>query len=355
MALVILAVLAAGVGLFVVTNRPTDHTPVYTGEHELAGADLKYHRQVIERVGNGANYYDAARDLLPQWHFPIGSPFNWRLPTYAYLLAALPGPSWIRATVAVIGWVGLVLCLFPEIVAGQWLTAIATAFLLLGVVAWPLAPGDAYLAPEVWVGMLLVLSVGALGCGVYSPWWRVLAVAAGLLAVCFRELALLYCLVAGVVAWRRGRRLEAGAWLGGVALFGLFLCWHISQVYERVAPTDRTVSFGVAAWIQFGGLGFDLMATRMNGLVMPLPGWLVLLYLWLGLVGLLAWDTDRGRVLAWTTVVYFFAFAVIGQSMNLNWGLLFAAFLPFGVARAPAVLWEVSRKIRSHEHPTLML
>ena len=337
-----LTVAAVGAGLYAAVERPTEHTPTYTGEHRLAGADLKYYRIVVERVGQGENYYDVAREQLPAWGFPINSPFNWRLPTYAYLLGALPGPEWIRAVVALIGFAGLGLCLAAEFRDIDFVPACGTGLLLLGVATWPLA-GDAFLAQEVWAGMLILLSVGAAGCAPYSPRWRVVAVAAGLLALFFRELVLPYCLFAGVLAFWYGRRIEGAVWLAGVALFFAYLRWHGQQVAQQLPPGEQGGGLGMAAWVQFGGLGFDLMATRMNAFVMPLPGWAILLYLLLALIGLLAWEGERGRLLALTTVAYLFAYAVIGRSMNFNWGLMFAALLPFGVVRAPAALRAVVR------------
>jgi len=343
--LIVLVAAGIGAGLYVAIDRPTAHVAVHTGADRLAGADLKYYRIVVERVGQGENYYAVAREQLPEWGFPIRSPFNWRLPTYAYLLGALPGPGAVRAVVALIGLAGLALCVVSEFQAVGFLPGCVTGLLLLGVATWPLA-GDAFYAQEVWAGMLMLLSVGAAGCAAYSPRWRILAVAAGLLALAFRELVLPYCVFAGLLALWHGRRIEGGVWLTGVVLFFAYLRWHMGQVARQLPAAEQPAGLGVESWVVFGGLGFDLMATRMNAFVLPLPGWAVLLYLLLGLVGLLAWDSELGRLLALTTVAYLFAFAVIGRSMNFNWGLMFAPLLPFGVVRAPGVLRAVVRDLR---------
>jgi hypothetical protein len=57
-------------------------------------------------------------------------------------------------------------------------------------------------------------------------------------------------------------------------------------------------------------------------------------------VGLLSWRSEQGALLSLTTLAYLGAFAVIGMPKNINWGLMFAPLLPFGVARAPTVLWQ---------------
>src|SRR5688572_5682998 len=54
------------------------------------GVDLQLYEQVIADVRGGRGYYAVAGEKLPQFGFPTSSPFNWRLPTYAWLLAMLP-------------------------------------------------------------------------------------------------------------------------------------------------------------------------------------------------------------------------------------------------------------------------
>src|SRR4029453_9358256 len=57
--------------------------------------DLALYQAVIADVRSGRDYYDAAHERIPQFGFPIRSPLNWRLPTYAWLLAVLPNKCWI--------------------------------------------------------------------------------------------------------------------------------------------------------------------------------------------------------------------------------------------------------------------
>src|SRR5438034_9071606 len=63
-------------------------------------ADLALYRDVIADVRTGRGYYEAARERIPQYGFPISSPLNWRLPTYAWLLSRLPEEPWIQAALA---------------------------------------------------------------------------------------------------------------------------------------------------------------------------------------------------------------------------------------------------------------
>jgi hypothetical protein len=340
-ALVILALLAAtGYALFAARGEQIVHQPDAPPGDPKHGADLKYYRQVVGEVREGANYYDVANRELRYWGFSVGSVFNWRLPTYAYLLALLPGEDWIQGVLVLIGVAGLCLAFVAECKDIGLLGAGGTALLLVGVVHWSV-DSPAYLAQEVWAGLLILVSVAAYGMG-----WPWLAVGSGLLALFFRELVLPYCLIAAGLAWLHQRRGEFAAWLGGILLFGLYLAWHAGQVGQRLTPADTAASKGMLEWVQFGGLTFDLLATRMNAYLFDAPGWIVAVYLVVAVAGLLGWRSEQGVRLTLTTLVYLAAFSVIGMKKNINWGLMFAPMLPFGVVRAPEVMWQLGEAAR---------
>jgi hypothetical protein len=334
----LVAVLAYGLYLSLRPDPPpeqgggTTFVPTVPDEHEKSGADLKYYREIVHAVRDGANYYDFANERLRHWGFRVGSIFNWRLPTYAYVLGLLPGDAWVRGLLILIGLAGLALAGISETRDANPIAAACTVLLLFGVFYWCI-DGDAYLAQEVWASMLILLSVAAQGLR-----WRPLAVGAGLAALFFRELALPYCLIAAGLAWWHGRRREALAWLGGVLLFGVFLFWHASQVRSHLTADDVGQSRGVSEWIQFGGLTFDILTTRMNQFLFNAPGWLVFLYLLMAVIGLIGWRSEQGALVALTTLSYLAAFSIVGMHKNINWGLMFAPLLPFGVVRAPAAI-----------------
>src|SRR5262249_41745564 len=58
-------------------------------EGEAIAADLALYRDVIAGVRSGRGYYAVAREKIPQYGFPISSPLNWRLPTYAWLFSRM--------------------------------------------------------------------------------------------------------------------------------------------------------------------------------------------------------------------------------------------------------------------------
>lgn len=354
LACILILALVFVLGLYFALARPTVYVPESAvvsvpqadGKAEqVAGPDLLYYRTVVERVRNGENYYDVAHRELPRWGFPIGSMFNWRLPTYAYVLALFPGQDAIRILLTLLAMTGVLLAFVSEQKEHGPLNAAATTLLLIGVATWPVS-GNACYAQEVWAGELILLSVGAAGCAALSPRWRIVSVAAGLLALFFRELVLPYCVIAGLLAFWNRRRWEALAWLAGVALFFGYLFWHGQQVAARLTPEDRAGSTGVMGWVVFGGLPFDIMATRMNAFLMTLPGWLVFGYLFLGVIGLASWRSEQGIRVSLTTFAYLASFAVVGKPMNFNWGLMFAPLLPFGVVRGPAALAKLVQALR---------
>src|SRR5205085_1792282 len=132
-----------------------------------------------------------------------------------------------------------------------------------------------------------------------------------------RELALPYCLVAVVLAWREQRRREAFAWLAGFALWGVLLGYHAMQVNQHISAADRLPS----SWIQFGGLPFILKTCRMNVFLIRLPAWVSALYLPMALLGLIGWSSATAVRALFTALLYLLAFAVVGQPFNDYWGL----------------------------------
>jgi hypothetical protein len=342
--------IAIACGLYAARGeRTTIDSAVPAVNVELENADLKYYKEVVTRVHDGENYYDVANQRLRHWGFRVGSVFNWRLPTYAYVLGALPSVGWAQAALSAIGLAGLLLAVAADNRDVSFLAAGGTFLLQFGVFFWCLKE-DCYLAQEVWAAMLILLSVGAAAFQC-----RALAVGAGLAALCFRELVLPYCLVAAGVAWWYGRRKEAIVWLAGIGLFFLYLGWHAAQVAARLTPEDRADSRGISEWITFGGLTFNILTTRMNLFMLDAPGWLVFLYLATALIGLLGWRGEQGALVAFATMVYLAAFAVVGMPMNVNWGLMYAPLLPFGVVRAPGTILDLLRALRGRNASSAMV
>ncbi len=300
--------------------------------------DLALYQAVIADVRGGRDYYDAAHEHIAAFGFPISSPLNWRLPTYAWLLSLLPGKCWIQGMLLLLGSAGLMLTFAAERATRDTFPAAFATLVMFGVFKWVL-DGDAYLAQEVWAGVLIMISVAALRLGEAQWKWRALAASAGIAALLFRELALPYCLVAGGLALWQRRYWEAALWGKGLVAFGVLLVWHVLQVRSELAEDGIAGGgAGLAQWIRCGGIDFVLLTARMNSLLFHWPAALLWLYLLLALFGLANRADFASRVSCLAALLYVVAFAFVGRPENFYWGLLYAPLLPAGVAAGLAAL-----------------
>jgi len=293
--------------------------------------DLALYHAIVADVRGGRDYYDAAHERIQQFGFPISSPFNWRLPTYAWLFSLLPNKCWIQAVLLLLGAAGLVLTFAAERSTSNIAQAAVATFFMFGIFRWVL-DGDAYLAQEVWAGVLIMISVAALR---FEAWrWRLLAALAGIAALMFRELALPYCLaVGGLALWQR-RYWEAALWAKGLVAFGCLLAWHVYAVRGELVEHGHatTGGAGLAQWIRCGGLDFVLLTVRMNSLVFHWPASLLWVYLLVALLGLAQRSDSASRTCCLAALLYLLAFGVAGRPENFYWGLLYAPLLPAGLA-----------------------
>jgi hypothetical protein len=306
--------------------------------------DLALYAAVIADVRGGRGYYDAAHEHIPRFGFPISSPLNWRLPTYAWLFSLLPGKCWIQGVLLLLGIVGLVLTFAAERATSDVIPAAFTTLVMFGVFRWVL-DGDAYLAQEVWAGVLIMISVAALRLGETSWRWRALAAAAGIAALLMRELALPYCLAAGGLALWQRRYWEAAMWAKGLAAFALLLAWHVAAVRAELAEDGPIAGgAGLAQWLRCGGIDFVLLTARMNSLLFHWPSPLLWLYLSLALFGLAQRPDLASRLSCLACLLYLAAFAIVGRPENFYWGLLYAPLLPAGAAWGAAALARAWRQ-----------
>jgi hypothetical protein len=307
--------------------------PIPTTEKYYGALDLGLYRRIAQRVHEGESYYQAAGEELRPAGYPTGSVFNWRTPTYAWFFGLLPNVRWAQA-ILVFLCVGIILAAFTALErAGSRRRAVLGILAMLGVLVWSI-DGEAYLAQELWAGVLVTLSI----CGYLLGSWQLGAVA-GLAALFFRELALPYCLIAAGFASRKPQRRELMVWIAGLAAYAFFLAWHVHEVIQHIRPEDRQP----ATWLRFGGLDFILATNHMNSFLFSAPVWVGAVYLPLALLGLGAWTGESSWRMMLSAGVYLTAFAIVGQPFNDYWGLMYVGVLPFGIAWAPAALVDLCR------------
>jgi hypothetical protein len=296
---------------------------------------------VITQVRGGRNYYEAARELLPQYGFPISSPLNWRLPTYAWLFSLPPSLLWVKVTLVALSVLALAAAGLAQWRAGKSVLAtFALLVMLIGVVSWAI-DGKAFLAQEPWVATLILLSVSTFGMG---RGWEYLSALSAVAALFLRELALPYCVIACLLTLMRQNWRLTWIWGTGIVAFLGFFCWHVFRVHQQMAGTDDALQADLGQWIRFGGLDFVLLTVRMNQWLFTAPGWLLWCYLLAALIGLsLSPGCHLGCLAA---VSYITVFAALGRPENFYWGLLTAPLLPWGVVRAPTAIWHTLRAAR---------
>lgn len=314
------------------------HSAVATGEAFNSFSDFHFYSDVVAGIHDGKWYYDLLPELFPKYNYTPFSVFNFRTPVYAYTIGLLPTPRWGSLLLCAIAWLTLFLgFLALRREGGRSLAPTGVLALACGlgwsiVDAWFESP--VYLFAEQWAGVLMTLSVMCYALGV-----RPAAVAAGLLALFFRELTLPYILICMAFAMWERRWTELSTWIAGLLLWAGFMAYHFSQVAPRLATGGDAAA---GRWIQFGGVPFVLQTSQVHFVQVHLLPWPVVgLLTPLAVLGLLAWPGPTGLRVALTVCGYLAAFAIVGQWFNAYWGLMYIPLLSLGLAWAPPALRDL--------------
>lgn len=314
-------------------------SPLAKGRADAVGRganDMTLYRDEVVRVAHGEPYYDAVADELRNQGYPTRSVFNWRTPLLVWMLAAMPSPRWGQTLLSVLA---LLLILWSAAITIRERGAAAGAIsgiLMCGALL--LVSGDAFFLPVMWSGVLVGLSL----CG-YASERRAIAVAFGLAALFFRELAAPYCIGALFLALYGRQWREALAWMSGFAAYAAFYAYHIAEVHARILPTDVAHD---GTWWQAGGLPFLIALAQVNAFWLVLPQAFSAVYLALAVIGAASWDTPSGRRVGLTLCGYLATFALVGYEFNQYWGVLIAPLLALVTAHAPAAIADLWRQAR---------
>ncbi|HVU53236.1 MAG TPA: hypothetical protein VHL80_21275 [Polyangia bacterium] len=298
--------------------------------------DVAQYRAVVARVHAGEGYYDAAATELRRLSFAMRPVFHWRLPTYAWVLGALPSPLLGNALLALVG---------AFVVRSTWRRerasragarpAVAAA---LTTVAMSGALVGAYVfMQELWAGFFIALSV----C-LFAEERRWAGVAATFAALAFRELAIVAVAVGLALAVRERRWREVAAWLAGLAAWAGFFAWHAAEVARHVHPDDLRRD----GWLAWGGAAFVVDTAGWSPLLVALPRAAVAVVLPFALLGLAGSRAPGVSRAALVSGAYLATFVAVGQPFNDYWGALYAPLLPLGLLAAPASVRELHRAAR---------
>jgi len=281
---------------------------------------------VAAKVQNGDNYYDATAYELSSQGYPTKSVFNWRMPSYVILFRVLPTLFWRRALLLVCTLIALRLaCSLASSENGRF-AGLAVGLVLTGDCAWQAYPQPVYFM-ETWSGILILISV----CSIAMRRWR-MGVAAGTLALLLRELALPYCGIALLLAWKRREKQEFISWCVVICVYLVLFSIHYHNVQVRLPGGETTGNLG---WLVFGGMRFVLETCSMAYFLMVLPHWCVALYLPLSLLGLFGWRSRDFALIKLTATAYILLFLCIGIPVNYYWGWMYTPTLAFGTALSP--------------------
>jgi hypothetical protein len=291
--------------------------------------DLGLYAAEVARMQDGVSYHDAAAEELVARGYPTRSVFNWRTPLPVWLVAQLPDQLVACVLLVALG-MALVLLSFTllsdEGGASQGLLGVV----FLSGALLPCFLGPPVLLSELWSGVLLAISAVCFGLQRRCP-----AIAAGLAALFFRELAAPYVAVCLALTLSERRFRELGYWALGLIAYGVFYYLHVQQVLPRIGA-EATAHEG--GWIRFGGAGFLIATAQLNAYLLLLPQWVTGIYLAAALLGAATWNTAGGRLIAFTVATYAVAFSIAGNEFNQYWGCQVAPLLCIVAARAPSVL-----------------
>jgi hypothetical protein len=294
-------------------------------------ADVRLYERVIEGVHNGGEYYSVAAAAHREGAYPLRPFVTVRLPTLAWMHAALPWGGatillYFLAAATALAWARrLWTCGDPAIraVIGAALVAAGAATLLRPELAvWH----------EGWAALLMALSLALRRDGSFSA-----SLAAAACALAIREHAVLLPMVMVAFAlWERRWR-EVGAWALLIAAFALFLAWHAAQVAAVTLPSDPASP----GWAGGGGWSAAVAMVQATGPLRLFPAPLAALLVPVALLGWAAWRPgERAAALIGANLLMLALFA---RADNFYWAFLIAPLLPLGLLFAPRALADLGR------------
>lgn len=326
----LLILLVASLSVPIGIGRKTIATPGFaiSAAEKVRDNDLAVYDRVIERIRGGENYYNFIVAEHRRADFPVRPGLAVRLPTLAYIDAALGSTG---QTVAALALMLAVLAAWwrrlGQEPGGKERRLIAMALLTVGVSLG--ANRYFFVLHEMWSGMLLAL---AFALHRPSKWRAALMVAA--LALAIREHALPFVLLtAAMAAWRKDWR-EASAWAASSILFCAALALHLHLIAQHVVPDDGFSS----SWLALRGLSGFLSNVVLSSNLRFLPHFLAGPLVILMLLGWAGWRSSAGTFGALLYGGYALAFMIAGRNDNYYWGAMIAPAMFIGLAFAPRAL-----------------
>lgn len=296
--------------------------------------DLALYDRAIARIRKGENYYDFIAEEHRKARYPLRPGVAVRLPTLAYIDAALGGTG--QAIAAALLALATLAVWWRKLAwepGGLDRRPLAMAMLLIGVSLG--LNRYFFVLHELWAGMLLALSFGLHRAGRNGRGGRYAAsLAVAALALAIREHSLPFVLLMAAMAfWRRDNR-EGLAWSALALAFLALLAWHLHIVSGLLRPSDPTGP----SWLELRGLSGWLSNVVLSGNLRLLPHWIAGPAVILAIFGWSGWKSPAGLFGMLLYLGYGLAFMIAGRGDNYYWGMIVTPALLIGLAFAPKAL-----------------
>ncbi len=303
------------------------------GPAKVRDDDLTVYDSVIVRLQRGESYYPAVVAEHRRIGFPLTPGLAVRLPTLA----------WIDAAIGTDGEQLVAIALLAATMAVWWQRLGGEpgaqdrrllAFALLMVNAVLVLNTYFFRLHELFAGMLL-----AIAFGLHRPGRWGWALAAAALALAIRELALPFVvLMAAMAMWRRDWK-EGGAWCALATVFLIGLAVHLHIVAGYVQPGDYVSK----SWFALRGFSGWLSDFVLIGSLRYLPHWITGPVVVLTMLGWTGWRSHTGTFGTLLLLGYGMGFMIAGRFENYYWAAMVAPTMFVGLAFAPMALKSLWR------------
>ena len=300
----------------------------------LVGDHALYAR-IVQRVGAGESYYAAAAAEHRAGNYPLRPFVTVRLPTLAYILAALGERNMMLALLLIGG--AAILFWYRRLRTEAGLPRYAAVgALFVAANLTQLAAREWLYIHEVTAGVLLALALAF-----YRPArpWVTMALVAAALAI--RETVLPVAMLFGLFAlidrdWR-----AAAGWMAVGLAFAGGLAAHIAALAAVTSPADAASQgwHGQGGWIAY------LSFVQASSLLRFFAGWTGALLVPLALLGWAAWRSRLGLAVLVVQLLYAALLMLFARPANFYWAMLVTPTLFIGLAFAPAALAALARSL----------
>jgi hypothetical protein len=293
-------------------------------------SDAGLYRGIVNDVGAGRSYYDAMAEAHRAKGYPLRPIMTVRLPTLAWLSAAL-GPTGTQLLMTALVILTLAVW-FRQLKLTQPLLVTAAALLIMMLSIIPIAQTSILLFHESWAGLLVALALGL--WKEERPW---AGVAVALVAALFRESAMPILPMMAFFAILSKRWREASAWCGAFIIWGIAYAAHYGEVAALVRPDDLASPgwSGLGGWPLFVDAVFKTTPLAFLPPAFASP---------LTLLALLGWLSVRSG-LALRVAGWLFGMAVMimlfARPDNFYWAALPMPLILAGLAFVPLALVDL--------------